>query len=531
MTKYKIRLNEILIFGFLFGIFVMAIFNIYSNYIYSDIRKNIASSTEVLKSSYELSLYLDSSFYLVNNYLFTGSSAELEMDRTKLTDYIYRFDHCLEVLRGHGTNLYLIDLLDYYSQRGFKASYDLINFHDSHKLTGDEHKAELTEDELLQLSILKDSQAKVVETISQIKDTAELEFEKSMRLAKNLEIMLYLFLFLSICLCIYSAVIISQSLSVSIGKIKHVAVEIGKGNMNITADVKSVHELEELADALDSMRKEIIDYQAELESEFIKEMTERKQTVEAYEKLKQLDKLKDEFLSEVSHELRTPLTNIKAYNQILYDGIQGEVNEKQKTSLKIVLECTDNLIRIINNLLDLSKYEAKMATFHLDNADIKSTVNSVVDEFKPNLDKLNAQINITFSEGLPLIMIDNEKIKEVLRNLIGNSIKYKSDLPLRILVDVSKKDSQWLAVSIKDNGIGIPENKISGLFNKFFQVEQQMTKKIEGTGLGLSIVKHIIEGHNGKVEAKSIFGQGSEFIFYLPLTGETNKEVIKSQAT
>jgi PAS domain S-box-containing protein len=233
----------------------------------------------------------------------------------------------------------------------------------------------------------------------------------------------------------------------------------------------------------------------------------------ANEQLAHLNEVKDNFLSTVSHELKTPLTSIKSYNQIIYDGILGTVNEKQKEAIDIVLSSTDHLNRLINELLDVSRYEAGKKEFDFENFNIKEVILEVVKEFKPTLDSSGAGIRLKSSDIF--LFADKDKIKEVFRNLISNSVKYRSkaSLVIHIRVRIFKKSVE---ITVKDNGIGISKKNQRNLFNKFYQVDQGLTRKTEGAGLGLSIVKHIVEGHKGKIRANSKIGKGTEFIILLP---------------
>ncbi len=236
----------------------------------------------------------------------------------------------------------------------------------------------------------------------------------------------------------------------------------------------------------------------------------------AYERLKKVDSMKDNFLSNISHELRTPLTSLKSYNQLLASGIFGKVNIKQKEALDIILDCTNHLIELVNSILDVSRYEAGKAELDLSRNDLSKLIRSVVKEFKPTLDKTGSGVQLK-SLVKKELLVDPERMKDVFRNIINNSIKYrKEDLFISIVLkSVSHKGKRYQSISFKDNGQGISSENLDHIFDKFYQVKQGVNKT-EGTGLGLSIVKHIIDMHKGKIDVKSKEGEWTEFTVMIP---------------
>jgi PAS domain S-box-containing protein len=231
------------------------------------------------------------------------------------------------------------------------------------------------------------------------------------------------------------------------------------------------------------------------------------------ERLTKLDKMKSEFVSNVSHELRTPLGIIKSYTEALLTQVEPDDQATRERFLSVVDSETDRLTKIVSNLLDMSRMESGKFVLDYRAVSLKDIVNSVISIFKPKYS--NIDIFTDFEEGLPNIDADEDKIKEVLINLIANSIKF-SPMGGTINICVEKKDG-FLLCSVADTGIGIPKDKIDHIFEKFFRVDNSDTYEIEGTGLGLSIVKHIIDSHQGEITVDSILGKGSVITFYLPL--------------
>ncbi len=231
------------------------------------------------------------------------------------------------------------------------------------------------------------------------------------------------------------------------------------------------------------------------------------------ERLTRLDEMKSEFVSSVSHELRTPLSIIKSYTEALLTQVKPDDHQTREQFLSVIDNETDRLATIVSNLLDLSRIES--GKFHLDYSmfSLIGVIDSVISVFRPKA--ANISIFTDFQNDLPLIEADEDKIREVLVNLIANSIKFS---PMGGTISISvEKEKNLLSCSVSDTGIGIPKDKISHLFEKFFRVDNSDNYEIEGTGLGLSIVKHIIDSHQGRISVDSEMGEGSTFKFYLPL--------------
>ncbi len=230
-------------------------------------------------------------------------------------------------------------------------------------------------------------------------------------------------------------------------------------------------------------------------------------------KLKEIDKLKSDFLSFMSHELRTPLTSIKEGSTLLLEGIGGDITDKQKRLLTIIRSETDRLIDIVNSLLDLSKMEAGMMTYNYGYADISQLINRAVTELEPISESKNIKLETEIEDRLPRVKVDSERILQVLRNLMGNAIKFTPNGgKVKILARMINNE---IEVSISDTGIGIEKENLKTIFDKFQQASIKSQRSFKGTGLGLAIVKHIIDAHGGKIWVESEPGKGSTFTFVL----------------
>jgi GAF domain-containing protein len=247
----------------------------------------------------------------------------------------------------------------------------------------------------------------------------------------------------------------------------------------------------------------------------------------AYDELRALDRLQKEFMQNVSHELRTPLTFIKGYVELMLEEAMGELSELQRNSLHIVARRADVMTRLINNLLSLQQVEmesprpvsvslAKVTMIALESAEAAATKAGIV---------LTADI----PETLPPVWADPKYLQQVFDNLLGNAIKFSPDGG-KITVCI-REEGEYLRVAVSDTGIGIHEDHLERIFERFYQVNGSSTRLFGGTGLGLALVKKAIEAHGGKVWAESQLGQGSTFFFTLPiLRDEERTEGIEEAA-
>jgi len=252
-----------------------------------------------------------------------------------------------------------------------------------------------------------------------------------------------------------------------------------------------------------------------------------------YEKLKELDQLKDGFLSTVSHELRTPLTSIKSFSEILlsYD----EDRETQKEFLTIIKEESDRLTRLINDFLDLSKIESGRMQWETVELSLSEVIQTAINATQALAAKTNLKVKAEVSPRLPTVMCDKDRLVQVLTNLLSNAIKFtpeggKIGVKAQLKRSKSKGKSNMVMVSVSDSGIGIAPQDHEAIFEKFKQVGDTLTDKPKGTGLGLPICKEIIEHYGGKIWVESELGRGSTFFFTLPAVREAGAKAAKAEA-
>lgn len=236
----------------------------------------------------------------------------------------------------------------------------------------------------------------------------------------------------------------------------------------------------------------------------------------ANEKLKQLDHLKDEFLSIASHELRTPMTAIKSYLWMALAGKGGVLSEKQSYYLSRAYQSTDRLIKLVNEMLNVSRIESGRITLELTAVDIEKLLHDVVEELMPRAQELGVRLVVNAAAGLPAVMADVDKIKEVIINLVGNSMKFTpKDGTITITCD--QRDGK-VEVKVIDTGVGIATEDLAKLFQKFSLVGNEALRKqnAQGTGLGLYISKSIVQLHGGQIAAFSEGeNKGATFSFSL----------------
>lgn len=226
-----------------------------------------------------------------------------------------------------------------------------------------------------------------------------------------------------------------------------------------------------------------------------------------------------EFVSNVSHELRTPLTTMRSYMEALTDGAWQDKSIAPKF-LQVAQNETERMIRMVNDLLQLSRMDNKQYGLHWEKTDFIAYINHIIDRFE-----MNAYEGIGFSRKLPhgvyYVWMDKDKMTQVLDNIISNAVKYSPEGGM-ICVSVEKQRYQLL-VSIQDEGIGISYDKVDRVFDRFYRADKARTRKLGGTGLGLAIARELVEAHHGRIWAKSRQGKGTTIYFTLPLMNQKRR--------
>jgi two-component system sensor histidine kinase BarA len=288
---------------------------------------------------------------------------------------------------------------------------------------------------------------------------------------------------------------------------EEMSAEIGKGNLEKRVTINTGDELERLGRAFNDMAERISrgrDFLEERIAQATQELSEANQELET------LDKLKSDFLANMSHELRTPLTVIRGGIDYLNRKIEKEDN---RGYLKIIDKNLTRLTHLVSDLFDFTKLEARKAEWSFEPENLTVLIQEVIDIISPLATDNRVAIDYE-NPGDIMVDFDLERVEQVLVNLIENAIKF-SDQNTEIRVKIEESE-EYATVSINDHGIGIPEENLETIFDKFSTVPSGRGGKLEGTGLGLAICKAIVTGHGGRIWAESKKGISSTFYFTLP---------------
>jgi len=223
----------------------------------------------------------------------------------------------------------------------------------------------------------------------------------------------------------------------------------------------------------------------------------------------------------MSHELRTPLNAILGYTELILDKIYGDVPEKIQEILERLEKNGRHLLNLINDVLDLSKIEAGQLKLSLSEYSMEELVQTVSTSVEALAAEKNLELNVKVSTDLTIGKGDEQRIAQVLLNLLANAIKFTQEGEVRLEVVVS---NETFLVSVSDTGIGLSQSDQKRIFKEFHQVDSSSTREKGGTGLGLSIAKRIVEMHGGRIWVESVLGKGSTFWFTLPVRVENQKE-------
>jgi len=282
------------------------------------------------------------------------------------------------------------------------------------------------------------------------------------------------------------AIIITNSIKKPLDTIREKTLQIAEGNFKKDLQIQSPPEVAQLASAINNM----------------------------CHRLQEVDDIKTDFFSHMSHELRTPLTSIKEGTSIILEGLGGEITEKQHHILSIVSKESNRLISLVNSLLDLAKMEAGMQKYQFSETHLSELVKRSLTLLGPLAEAKKISIKSSIDER-HIVNVDQERILQVLNNIVGNAIKF-TEQNGEIKLEASVR-GKMLEVAVHDTGRGIPNDHLETIFLKFHQITPEKGDMIKGTGIGLATVKQIILTHGGKVWATSHIGQGSSFYATLPL--------------
>ncbi|MBA3903568.1 MAG: histidine kinase, partial [Rhodocyclaceae bacterium] len=246
----------------------------------------------------------------------------------------------------------------------------------------------------------------------------------------------------------------------------------------------------------------------------------------ANERLKELDRMKDDFISTVTHELRTPLTSIRAFSEILLEDPKTDLAERRKF-LAIIVKETERLTRLINQVLDMAKIESGNAEWHTSELNMREVIQESLDATHQLFKDRQVELNLDLSESVPPVLADRDRLIQVMLNLLSNAVKFCNPGEGRVQVSL-RPERAGLRVDVRDNGPGISVADQMIIFEKFRQVGDTLTDKPQGTGLGLPISRQIVEHFGGRLWVESEPGCGAVFSFTLPFEPAGNNGADKS---
>ena len=276
----------------------------------------------------------------------------------------------------------------------------------------------------------------------------------------------------------------SRRISRPIMQMNENAKKLGKGDYNINFEKCGYEELDELADTLNT----------------------------ATHSLERTDEIRRELIANVSHDLKTPLTMIKAYSEMIRD-LSGENKQKREEHLKVIIDETDRLTRLVNDMMDLSKIESGIITINKEVFNFSELASSLIDRIK--ISKMDTEHNIEYSIPKDIyVYADKTKIEQVLYNLIVNAIKHSGEGKRNIQVNVNANQKR-VKVEVVDDGVGISEENLKHIWDRYYRASESFTRNVQGSGLGLSIVKNILIKHSSDFGVESEVGKGSNFWFDL----------------
>jgi signal transduction histidine kinase len=288
------------------------------------------------------------------------------------------------------------------------------------------------------------------------------------------------------------AYFVSRSITLPIRQMKETAEQIAKGNFTPRVRIRSRDELGELANSLNTMADEL---------------------QQKMEDLRQMDRVRTDFVANVSHELKTPLTLIKGYTETLQGEVLGD-KVKAAKFVSIIREHSDRLGHIVDDLLSLSELESSKDYIDRNQFDLKKLIDDISLGFGHALASKKLELTVS-SQGDDLsIRADRNKIEQVLVNLIDNAIKYTGESG-QIELSAVERDGE-IHIAVRDDGIGIAKEHLDRIFERFYRTDQARSRELGGTGLGLSIAKHIVLAHKGKITIESELGKGTTVFVTLP---------------
>jgi two-component system sensor histidine kinase GlrK len=310
-------------------------------------------------------------------------------------------------------------------------------------------------------------------------------------------------------LAVLFAYLYARSISRPLKKLAQELRLVGKGEFQRYLDIRSPQEVGELSRAFNWMAS----------------------------RLAKLDEMKEDFIAHISHELRTPLTAIREGTTLLREEIPGPLTTSQREIVNVVRSHSERLYRFLSSVLDISKMEAGMMEYAQMPSDLSALLERSVQTVELTARRKEIRLEVLCPNALPLLSLDEERMQQVLDNLLNNAMKFTPAGGLvRVAASLKEKEGgrardRWIEVRISDTGTGIPPEEIERIFKKFYQSPHHQSQQERGTGLGLAIARHIVAAHGGRLWVESRLGQGSTFILLLPAHNDEHEQSRHGQVT
>lgn len=309
-----------------------------------------------------------------------------------------------------------------------------------------------------------------------------------------------------VCLAVLFTYLHAHGVSRSLRKLTQELRYIGEGQFGRSVEVRAPKEIDDLAQSFNWMAG----------------------------RLAELDNMKADFIAQVSHELRTPLTAVREGTTLLLEEIPGPLTASQREIIEVMKSHDEKLFRLLASVLDLSKMEAGMMEYTQTPSDLALLIDRSIEAVQLIARRKQIQLTAAFRSPLPLLTLDEEKIQQVLDNLLLNAVKFTPEKgAIRVAAGLAENKNghkSWVEVRVTDTGRGIPPEELERIFTKFYQSPNARTEYQRGAGLGLAIAQRIIEAHGGKIWAQSQVEQGSTFVFTLPVEQQREDKQIKPLA-
>ncbi|WP_072680290.1 HAMP domain-containing sensor histidine kinase [Arcobacter sp. LA11] len=300
--------------------------------------------------------------------------------------------------------------------------------------------------------------------------------------------------------------LIGSRLTLMLTELTQVAQDIGNKKDVSIPYLDKKDEIGLLSNSLDNMYKQLHESYINLKQLTIIQDKQKRE-------LEQANKSKDDFLANMSHELKTPLNSINVISSVMMKNKDATLNEKQVKNLNIINNCGNDLLFLINDVLDISKLEAGEINLDCTTFNLHETILNIKDMFEPQVKNKNLEFVFKYDENVQIIYSDKQRIKQIIKNLLSNSLKFVEKGAIELIVKDSDKN---FSILIKDDGIGIDDEKLLHIFDRFKQADSSTTRKYGGTGLGLAICKELTTLLEGTIKVKSKVGVGTIFKLTLP---------------